>query len=91
MAVSKGSVGVAAHGVLELDLAGRLGVPVNASAAFLNVTAVSPGGNGFLTVFPCGTTQPNASNVNYTTGQIVPNAVLAKIGVGGKVCVFTPG
>jgi len=81
---------VAAQSVLELDLAGRLGVPATASAAFLNVTAVSPSGSGFLTVFPCGTTRPNASNVNYTAGQIVPNAVLAKIGGGGKVCVFSP-
>ncbi len=70
-------------------MAGRLGVPANASAAFLNVTAVNPGDDGYLTVFPCGTTQPIASNVNYAAGQVVPNAVLAKIGAGGKVCVFT--
>jgi hypothetical protein len=40
-------------------------------------------------VFPCGTELPKASNVNYGPGDVVPNAVLAKIGTGGKVCIYT--
>ena len=79
----------AAGSVLELTVAGRGSVPADASAAVLNVTAVFPDGPGYLTVFPCGEDQPNASSVNYQTGQVVPNAVLAKIGAGGKVCIFT--
>ena len=55
----------------------------------LNVTAVFPSGPGYLTVFPCGSPQPLASNVNYPAGQVVPNAVLAKVGTDGKVCIFT--
>ena len=55
----------------------------------LNVTAVSPDGIGFLTVFPCGSDLPKASNVNYGPGDVVANAVLAKIGDGGKVCIYT--
>jgi hypothetical protein len=27
--------------------------------------------------------------VNYVAGDVVPNAVLAKVGVGGKVCIYT--
>ena len=69
-------------------VAGR-GVTGDASAALLNVTAVSPDGSGYLTVYPCGQARPNASNVNYVGGAVVPNAVLAKIGVGGKVCVYS--
>jgi hypothetical protein len=26
--------------------------------------------------------------LNFVAGQTVPNAVVAKVGVGGKVCVF---
>ena len=74
---------------LELTVAGRGGVPQNASAAVLNVTAVNPSGRGFLTVFPCGEEQPLASNLNYVTGDVVANAALAKIGSNGKVCIFT--
>ena len=74
---------------LELAVAGRGGVAADATAATLNVTVVDPAGDGFITVFPCGEAQPTASNVNFTTGATVPNAVLAKIGSAGRVCVFT--
>ncbi len=79
----------AAGSTLELKVTGRGGVPADAEAVMLNVTAVSPDEPGFLTVFPCGTTLPKASNVNYVAGDVVPNAVLAKIGTGGKVCIYT--
>ncbi len=84
-------VGVRGAGsVLTVPVLGRGGVPGSGVAAvMLNVTAVSPSGPGFLTVFPCGTDVPQASNVNYVAGQVVPNAVLAKVGAGGAVCVFT--
>ena len=74
---------------LELQVTGRGGVPADADAVMLNVTAVFPVAAGFLTVYPCGTTLPKASNVNYGPGDVAPNAVLAKIGTGGKVCIYT--
>ena len=80
---------VAAGSVTELQVTDRAGVPGDAAAVMLNVTAVRPSGPGFLTVFPCGGSVPTASNVNYVAGQNVPNAVLAKVGVGGKVCIYT--
>ncbi len=79
----------AAGSVLELPVAGRGGVPANATSVALNVTAVGPDGGGFLTVFPCGAGQPNASNVNYKPRQDIANAVVAAVGAGGKVCVAT--
>ena len=82
-------VRLGARKVLEVPVAGKFGVPANAGAVSLNVTAVSPDGAGFLTVFPCGAQVPLASNVNYVAGRAVPNAVLSKIGAGGKVCVYS--
>ena len=73
---------------LELVVAGRGGVPADAAAVALNVTVAEPIGSGFVTVYPCGAAQPLASNLNYTAGAVVPNAVLAKVGTGGKVCLF---
>jgi hypothetical protein len=73
-----------------ITVVGRGGVSASASSVMLNVTAVAPSGPGFVTVFPCGSPLPTASNVNYSAGQVVPNAVLAKVGAGGAVCVFTP-
>ena len=64
-------------------------VPSNIVAAALNVTAVSPLGNGFLTVYPCDVARPEASNLNYTTGKVVPNGVIAPVSANGEVCIFT--
>ncbi|MFD8722315.1 hypothetical protein ACFV2H_31135 [Streptomyces sp. NPDC059629] len=45
------------------------------AGAVLNVTATQPKKNGFLTVYPNEQTVPNASNLNFTAGQTVPNLV----------------
>ena len=42
-----------------------------------------------MLIWPCGTTMPTASNLNYTTGDTIPNLVIAKIGSNGKVCLYT--
>ena len=85
----QGTGRTAAGQVAEVQVAGRAGVPVDAEAVFLNVVAVNPSAEGYLTVYPCGVAPPLAANVNYSGGDIAANAVLAKIGDGGKICVFT--
>lgn len=86
----QGSGAVDAGGLVQLDVLGRGGVPATGVAAvMLNVTAVAPVGPGFLTVYPCGDDRPTASNVNYAPGDVVANAVLAQVGTGGRVCLFT--
>ena len=89
MGCSSSWVGVIAGSVTELRVGGRGGVPADADGVMLNVTAVGAGSAGFLTVWPCGSTQPLASNVNYNAGDTVPNAVLSKVGANGNVCIFT--
>jgi hypothetical protein len=78
-----------AGSITTIPVTGRAGVPTDATAALLNVTAVRPDATGYLTVFPCGEPTPTTSNVNYTAGQIEPNAVLAKIGTNGAICIYT--
>lgn len=85
----QGTGRLAAGGVLELPVLGRGGIEATAPAVMLNVTAIGPDGPGYLTVFPCGAERPTASSVNYAPGEVVPNAVLAQVGAGGKVCIFT--
>jgi len=83
-------IGVRAGGsVTELTVAGRGGVPADAAAVVLNVTVTATQVGGYLTIFPCGSAQPNASSLIFTAGQMIPNGVISKIGVGGKVCIFT--
>lgn len=83
----------------ELTVAGRAGVPEHGVAAvLLNLTAVDPSADGFITVGPRpqGTGNlfddqnsfgkwPNASNLNFSAGQTVPNLVLVRVGAGGRI------
>ncbi len=52
-----------------------------------NVTVVDPDGPGFLTVYPCGTTPPVTSNLNFTKGEVVANLAVARPGSAG-VCAI---
>ena len=72
-----------------VSVGGRGGVPTGTRGVVLNVTVVDAGGPGFVTVFPCGTTRPLASNLNFTTSTTIPNAVIAKVAIDGTICVFT--
>ena len=71
----------------ELQIAGRAGVPASATTAVLNLTATEATGTGFVTTWPCGEPRPNASSLNFTGGRPVANAVIARIGADGKVCL----
>ncbi len=64
-----------------------LTIPDDAAAVAMNVTAVRPSGGGFATVWPCGSAQPVASNLNFAAGQNRANSVIAPIGADGTVCV----
>jgi subtilisin family serine protease len=79
---------------LTLQVAGRGGVPVSGvSAVALNVTVVDGLANsfgGYVTVFPCGA-RPDASNLNFVSGQTVPNAVIAPLSASGTVCLYVYG
>jgi hypothetical protein len=80
---------VGAGGTLNLSVTGLGGAPANGvSAVVLNVTAANPDTNGFLTVFPTGTSTPLASNLNFVAGQTVPNRVIVAVGSGGQVSIF---
>ncbi|HEX6476966.1 MAG TPA: hypothetical protein VF005_06800, partial [Acidimicrobiales bacterium] len=60
-----------------------------AEAAVLNVTAVDPTQPGFLTVYPTGSSQPLASNVNFVSGQVVPNRVEVPLSnPSGQVSIY---
>lgn len=80
---------VSSKQVLEVPVAGgSTGVPGNAEAVSLNVTVTQPTGSGYLTVYPCGAARPGTSNVNFTAGQTIANALVVGVGSGGKVCFY---
>ncbi len=85
----------AAGGVLgagqqvTFKILGRGGVPTGGiGSVALNVTAVGPTAESYLTVWPGGTPQPNASNLNYVAGTIIPNMVIVPVGPKGEIGLF---
>lgn len=74
---------------LKLALAGLKGVPaIGTAAVLLNLTAVQPTANTFVTVYPADSKRPTASNLNARAGAVTPNTVLARLGAGGEVLIF---
>lgn len=67
------------------------GIPGNARAYSLNITVVPIGGLQYLTVWPTGTPQPNASTLNAFDGQVIANAAVVPAGVGGAISLFASG
>jgi serine protease len=80
--------------VKVLTVTGVGGVPpTGVSGVVLNVTAVATA-PGFLTVYPAdAASAPNASNLNFTAGQVVPNLVSVKTSAAGAVAIrnVSPG
>src|SRR5215472_2668572 len=60
-------------------------VPSNAGAYSLNITAVSPGSLGYLSVWPAGQPSPGVSTLNANTGGVIANAAIVPAGTGGAI------
>src|SRR5262245_48366933 len=64
-----------------------MGVPATGvGAVSLNVTLTESAAAGFVSVYPCGT-RPLASNLNYSAGQTVPNAVIPPLSPVREICI----
>ena len=72
---------------LVVPVLNRSGVPPDAKAVVLTVTATEPVAGGFATVTPCGTAPTGTSNVNFDAAATVPNLVIVAPGDGGAICV----
>jgi len=64
------------------------GLPANASAYSLNVTAVPHATLNYLTTWPTGQTRPNVSTLNAPTGTIVANAAIVPASSSREVSIF---
>jgi hypothetical protein len=69
-------------------LSSNCNIPSTAQAYSLNVTAVPHGPLNYLTTWPTGTTQPNVSTLNASTGAVTANAAIVPAGTGGNVSLF---
>ena len=73
--------------VTQVPLAGRRGVPLDATGVSVQVTAVNPRTAGAVTVYPCGTTPPTVGTLITTPARTSSNTAIVHLGTGGAVCV----
>ena len=74
---------------LTVNLAGEFGVPTDATAAVVNITATGGTSQGYVTAFPAGAAAPTASNLNFPAGESVPNLVEVGLGTGGQISLIS--
>jgi hypothetical protein len=75
-------------GIVDVQIAGRAGVPADATAAVVGVTAVGAARPAFVTVWPAGSDRPLASTLNVSGSDPVANMALVPLGPGGRVSLF---
>lgn len=76
-----------AGSVLELDVQDQDGYSPWTGVG-LNVTAVQPASNGFVTVYECGRDRPETSSLNFSAGVNLGNEILAVRDAVGRVCIY---
>jgi hypothetical protein len=74
--------------VTEIQVTGRDGVPADALAASLTITAVHPRQNGFVTAYPCGADRPTVANLTHRAAETVAASAVVPLGVDGRVCLY---
>lgn len=67
-----------ANATFTVDAGGINGVPYTVSGLWVGLTAIAAG-NGYVGIYPAGTTAPHASNMDFTDGRVVPNAAIATL------------
>jgi hypothetical protein len=65
----------------QFPVRGTCGVPASAQAVAINVTVVTPGDGGWLTVYPAGVARPFVSTVNFEDDDFaIANAATVALG-----------
>lgn len=75
-------------GTLAVPVRGRLGIPANAEAVAITLTAVDPTEPTFITAFPSDAQRPEASNLNPPAKTVVANSAFVRIGADGNIALF---
>lgn len=81
-----GPLGAAATRTLQV--AGVAGIPADATAVALNVTATGSTTGGFVSVVPHGSPKPTTSDLNFTPNETIANQVIVPIGTNGSLDLF---
>jgi hypothetical protein len=84
----QGGPALAAGASRSFAVSGVCAVPPTAKAVAVNLTAVLPTADGFLTLYPTGQSLPLASSVNFRAGTVRANNAVLPLGASGQITVF---
>jgi hypothetical protein len=79
---------IAAGTFLKMKVTGVGGVPANATAVVMNLTAVGASTPTYVTAYPDGQKRPTVSNLNVNNAGTVPNLAIVRVGVGGYIDLY---
>ena len=79
---------VGPNSTVRLAVGGQRGIPADATAVIVNVTATNPSSSGFVTAYPDGAPRPAVSTLNYTAGRTVANPATVALGTDGYLNLF---
>ncbi|WP_431679727.1 PKD domain-containing protein [Kitasatospora sp. KL5] len=79
---------MAAGATSTLKVVGKAGVPADATAVVVNLTADKPTANGYLTAYPHGINRPTVSSLNFRAGQTIANQAIVPVGVDGSIDLY---
>lgn len=84
---------VASDTALTLQVAGVDGIPADATAVVLNITATDATATGHINAYAAGTLLPTPSNVNFVKNVNVANLAIVQIGTDGDIELYngSPG
>lgn len=85
---TRGSSPVASNSTVSFQVAGVEGIPAKVASVVFNLTVTSPQRAGFVTAYASGSQKPDASNLNFSPAQTVPNLVTVPVGADGKVTLY---
>lgn len=65
------------------------GLDPSVTAVAVNLTAVTPAANGFVTAYPCGVERPVASVVQAVAQRNIAGATVVPLGADGTFCIYS--
>lgn len=83
-----GGPSLTANTTRDFPVWGFCGIPPQAKAVAVNVTAAIPTADGYLTLYPAGALEPLASTLNFRAGITRANNAVLPLGASGQISVF---
>jgi HYR domain/Right handed beta helix region len=86
--IAQGEGPVPAGTSITIPVAERGDVTADAIGAMVNIAAINPSGNGYVTLYPCTDEVPTAASLNFEAGVSISNATFVELSDDGDVCAF---